>query len=90
MVQFRSARDVPIPFIYLDHFAGPAMRDDAAVREEIRRVGKDGVEPAVGIFGRDGVEQFEGITVVQADERSVGGEDEARQGAAMRLAGRSD
>jgi len=64
--------------VHLHHFAGPAMRDGAAVgpafaqklrpgRQEIRRVGKDGVEPAVGIFGGDGVEQFEAVAVVEPD-----------------------
>ena len=84
VVQFRSARDVPIPFIHFDHFAGVA--GDAAIRpafapklwrgrQEIWRVGKDGVEPAVGIFGGDGVEQFEAVRMVQTNERRVGGED---------------
>ena len=83
MVQFRSARNVPIPFIHLDHLARVA--GDAAVgpafaqklrpgRQEIRRVGKDGVEPAVGIFGRDGVEEFQTIAAIKTDERGVGGE----------------
>ena len=36
-----------------------------------RRVGKDGVEPAVGIFGG---EEFERVAVIQADEWGVGGE----------------
>ena len=66
------------------------MRDDAAVgpafapklwrgRQEIRRVGKDGIEPAVGIFGGDGVEQFEAVAVVETDERGVGGENQGRR-----------
>jgi hypothetical protein len=43
------------------------------VGQEIRRVGKDGVEPAIGIFGVDGVQQFEGIAVIEPDAaRSVG------------------
>jgi len=40
-----------------------------------RRVGKDGVESAVGIFGGDGVEEFEGISAIKTDEGVVGGED---------------
>jgi len=36
---------------------------DAAVGEEIGRVSEDGVEPAFGIFGGDGVEQFEAVAV---------------------------
>lgn len=38
---------------------------DAAVGEEIGRVGKDGVEAAVGIFGGNGVEQFKVVAVVK-------------------------
>ena len=74
VVQFRSTRDVPVALIHLDHFARVA--GDTAVREEIRRVGKDSVESAVRIFGRDGVEQFEAVAVVEADEGGVGLEDE--------------
>ena len=73
MVQFRSARNVPVALVHLHHFAGVA--GDAAVGQEIRRVGKDGVEPALGIFGRDGVEEFEAVAVIEADERGFGGED---------------
>jgi hypothetical protein len=47
---------------------------DAAIREEIRRVGEDGVEAALGIFGRDGVQEFEGIAVIEAEEGGIGGE----------------
>ena len=54
VVQFRSPRDVPVAFIHLHHFAG--VTGDAAIREEIRRVGEDGVEPALRIFGGDGVQ----------------------------------
>ena len=49
------------------------MAGDAAVGEEIGRVGEDAVETAFGIFGMDGVEEFEGVAVVEADERSVRG-----------------
>jgi len=45
-----------------DTAIGPAFAQKLRPgRQEIRRVGKDGVEPAVGIFGRDGVEQFEAV-----------------------------
>jgi hypothetical protein len=47
---------------------------DAAIREEIGRVGEDGVEPAFGISGGDGVQEFQGIAVIKSDERVVGGE----------------
>ena len=84
VVQFRSARDVPIPFIHLDHLArvagdaaiGPAFAQKLRPgRQEIRRIGKDGVEPALGIFGGDGVEQFEAVAVVKAEKWGFGGED---------------
>jgi hypothetical protein len=55
------------------------MTGDAAVREEVRRVGKDGVEPAFGIFGGDGVEQFEGVAVIEPDAARGIGIREARQ-----------
>ena len=101
VVQFRSARDVPISFIHLHHLAGVA--GDAAVRpvfaqklrpgrQEIRRafaatkwlrprrrVGEDGVEPAVGIFGGDGVEEFEAVAVVEPDAACGVGEGKARR-----------
>ena len=99
VVQFRSARDVPVAFIHLHHFArvagdtaiGPAFAQKLRPgRQEIRRVGKDGVEPAVGIFGRDGVEQFEAVAAIKPDAARGVGKGKARQRAAMRLAGRSD
>ena len=71
VVQFRSARDVPVALVHLHHFAG--VTGDAAVGQEIRRVGKDGVEAAFGIFGGDGVKEFQGVAVIKADERVVGG-----------------
>jgi hypothetical protein len=64
---------VMVPRSHLHHFAG--VTGDAAIREEIRRVGEDGVESAVGIFGGDGVEQFEAVAMVQTEEGVVGGED---------------
>ncbi len=76
VVQFRSARDVPVALVHLHHFAG--VTGDAAVGQEIRRVGKDGVEPAFGILGRDGVEEFEGIAVVEAEEGGIGGKYQGR------------
>jgi hypothetical protein len=45
---------------------------DAAVGEEIGRVGKYHVEAAFGIFGGDGVEEFEAVAVVKAEEGGVG------------------
>jgi hypothetical protein len=38
-------------------------------------VGKDGVEAAFGIFGGNGVEEFETIAVVEAHEWIFGTED---------------
>src|ERR1700740_580008 len=51
----------PIAFGDGDHFAGVA--GDAAVGEEVGRVGEDEVD---GIFG-DGVEDFEAVALVDAD-----------------------
>jgi hypothetical protein len=47
---------------------------DTAVREKVRWVGKDGVEAAFGIFGGDGVQQFQTVPVIKSDEGIVGGE----------------
>ena len=52
---------VPIAFVDADHFAGVA--GDAAVGEEVRRVGKDEVD---GIFGEGG-EDFEAVALVEGD-----------------------
>ena len=52
MVEVRTAGFVPITFVDGDHFAGVA--GDAAVGEEVGRVGEDEVD---GIF-RDGGEDF--------------------------------
>jgi hypothetical protein len=51
---------------------------DAAVGEKIRWVGKDAVEAAIGIFGGNGVEEFEAVAVIKAEEGRVGLEQEAR------------
>ncbi len=56
--------EISTGFVHLDHLAGVAT--DAAVGEEIGRVGKDGVEPSgVAVFGVDGVEEFEAVAVVE-------------------------
>jgi hypothetical protein len=52
---------VPGAFVDGDHFAGVA--GDAAVGEEVGRVGEDEVD---GGFGEEG-EEFEGVAVVEAD-----------------------
>lgn len=78
VVEFGSAGFVPIAFVHLDHAAGVA--GDAAVGEEIRRVGKYGVKPAFRIFGGNGVQEREAIRVVQAHERRIVGKDEMRIG----------
>ena len=52
------------------------MAGDAAVGEEIGRVGKDGVEASgISMPGINGVEEFQTISVIQADEGRVGAED---------------
>jgi hypothetical protein len=73
VVQFRSARDVPIAFIHLHHFA--SVTGDTTVREKVRRVGKDGVEAAfVAVFLINRIEQIQTVPMVEADEGIVGGE----------------
>jgi len=52
---------VPGAFVGGDHFAG--VTGDAAVGEELRRVGEDEVD---GGFGEKG-EEFEGVALVEAD-----------------------
>ena len=66
VVEFGAAGFVPVAFIDLDHFASVA--GDAAVGEEVWRVGEDAVEAAFGVFGGDGVEEFEAVALVEADE----------------------
>ncbi len=57
-----SARKfVPIAFVDGDHFSGVA--GDAAVGEEIRRVGEDEVDGGFGDF----FQNFETVAVVEAD-----------------------
>ena len=51
-----------------------------AGRQEIRWVGEDGVEPAFGIFGGNGVQQIKAIAVVEPDERGIGLENQSRTG----------
>ena len=75
VVEFRAAGFVPIAFVDFDHFAG--MAGDAAVREEVRRVGEDAIEATgVAVAGVDGVEEFEAVAVVEADEGRVRGVNE--------------
>ena len=52
---------VPLAFVDGDHFAGVA--GDAAVGEEVGRVGEDQVDGIVGNF----FEEFEAVAVVEAD-----------------------
>jgi len=74
VVEFRATGFIPITLVDLDHAAGVAT--DAAVGEEIGRVGENGVEAAgVAVFGVDGIEEFEAVAVVEAEERGVGGVD---------------
>ena len=79
VVQFRSAGFIPVAFVHLHHAAGVA--GDAAVGEEIGRVGKDGVEAAgISMPGINGVQQLQTISVIEADEGGVGAEDELGHG----------
>src|SRR5579864_6892537 len=61
MVGICAAGFVPIAFVDGDHFAGVA--GDAAVGEEVGRVGEDEVD---GIW-RKGGEDFEAIALVEAE-----------------------
>ena len=62
VVPFPAAGLVPIALVDADHLAGVA--GDAAVGEEIGRVGENHVEAALGITGGDGVEDFEAVVVI--------------------------
>lgn len=61
MVGVRTFGFVPIAFVDGDHFAGVA--GDAAIGEEIRRIGEDEVD---GGFG-DVLQNFEAVTLVEAE-----------------------
>src|SRR5579859_8156914 len=61
MVGVGAAGFVPIAFVDGDHFAGVA--GDAAVGEEVGRVGEDEVD---GIWGKGG-EDFQAIALVEAE-----------------------
>ena len=56
-----ALRFVPFAFVDGDHFSGVA--GDAAVGEEVRRVGEDEVDRVVGNF----FEELEAVTVIEAD-----------------------
>ena len=78
VVQLRPAALVPVALVHFDH--PPGVAGDAAVGQEVGRVGEDGVEAAFGILGSDGVEQLEAVAVVKADERVVAPVDEPGRG----------
>ena len=61
VVGIRAAGFVPVAFIDADHFAGVA--GDAAVGEEVGRVGEDEVDGGFGDLG----EEFEAVAVVEAE-----------------------
>src|SRR5208282_2271742 len=84
VVFIRAPGFVPIALVHADHFAGVA--GDAAVGEEIGRVGEDAVEAAFGIFGGDGVEQLEAVAVVKPE--AAGGVGERQDRGALFVAGR--
>jgi hypothetical protein len=79
MVGVRAAGFVPIAFVDGDHLAG--VTGDAAVGEEVGRVGEDEVDGG----GGDGGEDVEAIAVVEAEV--VGGVVEGGRGpfAALRV-----
>ncbi len=61
MVGVWAFRFVPIAFVDGDHFAGVA--GDAAVGEEVRRVGEDEVDGMVRNF----FQEFEAVAMIEAD-----------------------
>ena len=61
MICISATGFVPIAFVDGDHFSGVA--GDAAVGEEVRRVGEDEVDGGFGNF----FEEFEAVAVVEAD-----------------------
>ena len=61
VIGVRATGFVPLAFVDADHFAGVA--GDAAVGEEVGRVGEDEVN---GGFGEER-EEFEGVSLVEAD-----------------------
>jgi len=65
VIEFGAAAFIPVAFVYFDHFAGVAT--DAAVGEEIGRVGKDAIEAAFGVFSGNGIEEFEAVAVIEPD-----------------------
>lgn len=69
VVFLRALRLVPGALVHLDHAAGVAS--DAAVGEEVRRVGEDGVEAAVGMACGDGIEEGEAVALVEEDAAVV-------------------
>lgn len=69
VVEFGALGFVPLAFVDADHAAGVA--GDAAVGEEVGRVGEDGVEAAGGEAGVEGVEDFEAVALVEPDAGGV-------------------
>src|SRR5258708_39430815 len=61
MVDVWVCRFVPITFVEGDHFSGVA--GDAAVGEEVRRVGEDEVDGMVRNF----FQEFEAVSFIKAD-----------------------
>ena len=61
MIRFRTFRFVPIAFVDGDHFAGVA--GDAAVGEEVGRVGEDEVDGGFGEF----LHEVEAVGLVDAE-----------------------
>ena len=61
MIGFGALRFVPFAFVDADHFAGVA--GDAAVGEEVGRVGEDEVNG----FGGHGGENFEAVALENFD-----------------------
>ena len=69
VVLLRAPGFVPVAFVDADH--PPGFAGDAAVGEEIGRVGKDHVEAAGGMLRGDGVEDGEAVALVEIDAVGV-------------------
>ena len=61
------------------------MTGDTPIRQKVRRIGEHDVEAAVGMFGGDGVEDFETVALVEEDAVGVVpvGAVERREGVAV-------
>mgnify|MGYP007073200654 CR=1 FL=1 len=86
VVFVRALRFVPIALVHLDHFSG--VTSDAAIGKEVRRISKNAVEPALGIFGGYGIQQLKTVAMIKPE--AAGRIREAQFGGAFYVAGLCD